>query len=406
LLIDSTTQTDRSRLLYCRDIVTELNNYSGKTSNGLYTYKIKSMRLSTKTSKLNIEGLYLQPVKPNVFFNKSLHDRFNIRLDTLQLNNFDFLSYHKYRILHASNLSLTNGNLSITTNPNGKQIETDRIKTFPNFVLKQLSADLNIDTIKAARINISYTEFNEKSQKTGTVTFNNSGGQILNVTTNKLALQKNNLCTAQLSSYFMNTGKLNVTFTFNLTDENASYSYKGGVGPMSLQAINPAVMPLALVKINSGKLTHMDFDINADSKSSRGKVALLYNDLKVTVLQADTNTNLLKHLTIASLYANIMVIKHDNPDNDGGRPRSFFVTYDRPKDSPFFKTIWHTLLSGIKPSVGLNEKMQENVKATLAEHAQQKQEHIIKKAQRKLRREERRRKRELKKLQDSTARSL
>ena len=52
LLIDSATQTDKSRLLYCRDIVAELNNYSGRSPNGLYTYKIKSLRLSTKTQSL------------------------------------------------------------------------------------------------------------------------------------------------------------------------------------------------------------------------------------------------------------------------------------------------------------------------------------------------------------------
>jgi hypothetical protein len=406
LLIDSATQRDKSRLLYCKDISTELNNYSGKTSNGLYVYKVKSIRFSTQTSKLNIEGLDLQPVKADVFFNKTLHDRFKIHLDSLQLNNFDFQSYHKFRIVNASCMILSHGSLEIINNPNKNLTEIDRIKSFPNFGLQQLKADLNIDTISAQHINISYTEFNKKSNKTGTITFNDSKGQILNVTTNKTLLQKNNISTARVSSNFMNKGKIDVLFTFNLTDTNASYSYKGSVGPMNLQALNPAIMPLALIKINQGTLTRMDFDINADSKTSKGKVAVLYNDLKVTVLKADTNTDRLKHMTIASLFANVMVIKHDNPDNEGELPRSFYVIYNRPKDSPFFKTIWHTLLTGIKPCAGLNEKMQQNVKAIIAEQKLHKQERIVKKAQRKQRREERRKKRELKKEQDSTANSL
>ncbi len=401
LLIDSATQTDKSRLLYCKDIFTELNDYSGKTSNGLYSYKIKSIRLSTQTSKLNIEGLDLQPVKADVFFNKTMHDRFKIHLDSLQLNNFDFQSYHKFRIINASCMILSHGSLEIINNPNKNLTEIDRIKSFPNFGLKQLKADLNIDTISAQHINISYTEFNKKSNKTGTITFNDSKGQILNVTTNKTLLQKNNISTARVSSDFMNKGKIDVLFAFNLTDTNASYSYKGSVGPMNLQALNPAIMPLALIKINQGTLTRMDFDINANSKISKGKVAVLYKDLKVTVLKADTNNDRFKHMTIASLFANVMVIKHDNPDNEGEQPRSFYVIYNRPKDSPFFKTIWHTLLTGIKPSAGLNEKMQQNVKAIIAEQKLHKQERIIKKAQRKQKREERRKKRELKKEQDS-----
>ena len=246
---------------------------------------------------------------------------------------------------------------------------------------------------------VSYTEYNQKSDQTGTIVFNNSSGRILNVTTNKDTLAKNNICTVNLNTYFMNRGKLDVLFRFNLTDENLPFSYKGSIGPMDLTLLNPAIMPLGLIKVNNGKLTRFEFDINADNSVSKGRIALLYNDLKVTVLKADTANDKLKHMTIASLFANVMVLKHNNPDNPGEVPRSFYVNYERPKDYPFFKNIWHTLLTGIKPCVGLNEKMQQDVKNKIADMAIQKQEHLIKKEQRKQRRAERKLKRALKKQQ-------
>jgi len=195
----------------------------------------------------------------------------------------------------------------------------------------------------------------------------------------------------------MNAGKLNVTFNFNLTDQNFPYTYKGNLAGMNLPLVNPATMPLALIKINTGTLTGMDFDISADSKVSKGRVAVLYKDLKVTVLKADTNNDRLKHMTIASLFANLLVIKHNNPDVDGGIPRSFYVTYKRPEESAFFSTIWKTLLNGIKPCAGYDNKMQNNVKARVADYKIKKQEHLVKKEQRKERRAERKKKRELKK---------
>jgi hypothetical protein len=396
LLIDSTTQADKSRLLYCRDILAELNNYSGKTSDGLYSYKMKALHLSTQTSKLNIEGLVLQPVKPDVFFGKSLHDRFNVHLDSLQIDHFDFLSYHKYRVINASSMVLSQGSLNIFNNPNKKHSDIDKIKTFPNFGLEKLKLDLKIDTIKVRHIDVSYTELGKKSNKTGTISFNKTSGVFLNITTNKEALQKNNISTAALESYFMNTGKLNVKFTFNLTDANFPYSYKGSLGAMDLQKVNPAIMPLALIKINTGKLTRLDFDIQADSKIAKGNVDLLYTDLKVTVLKADTSNDRLKHMTVASLFANLMVIKHNNPDTPGDTPRSFNVNYERPKDDPFFKTVWKTLLTGIKPCAGLDEQMQKNVKAKISDLKTKKQERLAKKEIRKERRAERKRKRELK----------
>lgn len=401
LLIDSATQTDRSRLMYCRDIVAELNNYTGHSPNGLYTYKIKALRLSTHTSRLNIQGLDLQPITNGAFFEKSRRDRFDVHLDSLQINHFDYLTFHKYRMVNASHMLLSNGSLNLMKNTSRNPVpeDVDKMKTFPNFGLKELRIDLNIDTIDARHIDVAYSELNPKSNKTGTITFNNTAARFLNVTTNKEALQKNNICTVNINSYFMNRGKLNVALTFNLTDESLPFTYKGEVGAMDLPPINPAIMPLGLIKINTGKLTKFEFDIKANNRVSKGNVRVLYNDLKVTVLKADTVNDKFRHMTIASLFANVMVLKHDNPDSPGEIPRSFNVTYYRPKDYPFFKNIWHTLLTGIKPCVGLDEKMQKDVKNKMADIAIQKQNRILKKAQRKQRRAARKRKRELEKVQ-------
>ncbi len=405
LLIDSASQTDRSRVLFCRDIVAELNNYAGQSGNSLYKYKIKSLRLSTKTSRLDIQGLDLKPVRPDVFFKNSQRDRFDVHLDTLRIDHFDYQGYHKYRVINASHMTLSGGALNLSGNPKFTRRTMDRERTYPNFGLKEIRADLNIDTIEAKRINVSYTEFNHKSGQTGTIVFNNTSGRVLNVTTNKEALARNNICTINLTSYFMNRGKLDMQFIFNLTDESLPFAYRGSIGPMDLTVLNPAVMTLGLIKINSGELTRFDFDIKADNSISRGRVALLYNNLKVTVLKADTINDKLKHMPIASLYANVIVLKHDNPDNPGEIPRSFNVNYERPRDYPFFKNIWHTLLTGIKPCVGLDEKMQQDVKNKIADMAIKKQERLIKKEQRKQRRAERRLKRELKKQQKEQAQS-
>ncbi|MGZ3777075.1 MAG: hypothetical protein ACXVI9_05655, partial [Mucilaginibacter sp.] len=399
LLIDSTTQADKSRTLYCKDIEAALDNYSGSMNKGLYNYHINSITLSTQTSRLTIKGLDLQPVKPEVFFKNSYHDRFKIHLDSLQLDHFDFVSYHKYRVLHASALTISSGGVAIFSNPRQSPAKTDRIKSFPHFALQQVNADITIDTIHARRINVTYTEFNKKSNQAGSVTFDNSTAEIIHVTTNPDSLKKNNISTAHISSRIMNSGKLDALMTFNLGDKNAAFAYKGSVGPMNLSSINPACMPLALIKLNSGTLKQMTFDIKANSQKAHGTVSILYNNLKVTVLKADTANDRLKHMTIASLFANILVIKHDNPDNPGARPRTVIVDYVRPDTTAFFGSIWKTLLAGIKPSAGVDKKMQENIKTEIADQKQKKQERQVKKAERKERRAQRRMKRELKKAQ-------
>ncbi|MDN3581106.1 hypothetical protein [Mucilaginibacter flavus] len=390
LLIDSLTQTDKSRFSYCKEIVTELNNYTGKTDNGLYDYKIKYLKLSTLTSKLNITGLQFEPAKSDIFFYKTESDRVSVGIDSLQLNNFDYLLYHKYRIVAASSLQLHNGWLKVSNNPNKtKKNDADAVSTFPNMIVRNTNADITIDTVRLKNIGVEYAEFNSDSKKTGTVLFNHTSGSFYNVTTNKKAIEKNNITRADLSSYFMNRGYLTTQFLFNLTDKDAAFSYKGSLGPFAANKVNQASMALAMVKISSGSVKQFNFDIKANSKVFKGDVSLLYNDLKVSLLKADTAHNQLKKQSLMSIFANLFVIKRNNPDAAGVAPRISHVVYERPKNSPFFKTIWRTLLTGIKPAVGLDEKSKSAANQRIAQHNQNKKDRLIKKAERKKHREER-----------------
>ena len=124
----------------------------------------------------------------------------------------------------------------------------------------------------------------------------------------------------------------------------------------------------------------------------------MYNDLNVSVLKVDTNFNDLKKKALASLYVNIFVIKHNNPDQAGGRPRSAYVENYRNTQTPFFKFIWQTLLTGIKPCAGVDKKTQNAVVALQNQQAINKQSRKIKKEQRIEKRAERRKKRAEKKL--------
>ncbi|MGZ3753776.1 MAG: hypothetical protein ACXVAY_05090 [Mucilaginibacter sp.] len=396
LLIDAATQTDQSRFLFCRDMVVELNNYTGKTPSGLYTYTIKYLKLSSLTSRLIASGISLKPTDSVRFFNKTLNDRYSGHLDGVQLNNFDFLNYYKYRVFSVSNMVLDKGSLSVYKNPNRPQLDADRTKTFPGSVLADVKLDLKIDTLLVKHLDISYTEVGQKSKQSGTINFTNTDAQFLNITNNKTALQKNSNCLARVSSDFMGRGELNVLFNFNLTDELAAYSYRGNLGPMDLNVVNPMAMPLGMVKINSGKLKSLDFDFKANSRVATGRVTVLYNDLKVTILKPDSQYVDLQRMRIASLYANIFILKHNNPDREGGIPRSFNVSYVRPVNSPFFNFTWKALFEGIKPGVGFNKKMQETAKALAAQSIIKKQTRKLKKIQRQLRREERRKRREAK----------
>ncbi len=379
LLIDSATQTDRSRLLYCKNITADVKNYSGRTANGLYNYSLKRLKLSTLTSQVNLTGFKFDPVNADVFFAKSRKDKFHVEFDSVQLNNFDFLSYHKYRSLTASSLIISGGLLDLYNNPNKIRIYKDKLETFPNVALYKLNMDLKIDSIELKKFDITYSEVGKKSRKTGTLVFANTNAQIGNVTTNPNALKKDSIATAKISTLFMGKGKLNIAFRFNLRASNAPYSFKGHLGPMPLQALNKVTMPLSMVKITEGTLKSYDFNIYGNANISRGHIALLYNDVKVRLLRVNNDNLLYSRKLIPTLFANLFVIKHNNPDKPGETPRTFDVVHRRPKDDPFFKTAWTIMLKGLKPTMGLDDKTESAVNKRVAEMEQKKKDRQEKK---------------------------
>ena len=126
---------------------------------------------------------------------------------------------------------INHGTIDLFKNPTSvKKPGIDNMKSFPNAALSKLTTDISIDTLSVKDIAVTYSEYNKKSLQSGTIAFNGTYGKFLNITNNKIELLKNNLCTADLHTRFMNTGKLDVHFSFDLVGKDYGYSYKGHLG--------------------------------------------------------------------------------------------------------------------------------------------------------------------------------
>ncbi|WP_345947985.1 hypothetical protein ABDD95_14115 [Mucilaginibacter sp. PAMB04274] len=370
LLIDSATQFDKSRFLFCREVSVQLHNYRGRAAKALYGYEVKRITYSTRTKQLQINGLSLLPLQtPASFFQKTYSDRFVLRVKSLQFNNFDFETFNKNQTIKASSASLSSGYIQVYSNPrtDPKSFKLDKSITFPNKTVQQLPVKLKIDTLKLSGYEVYYKEYNPKTKRTGYITFNRINGRMYNVTTDSAAIAKNHLWKANLRASFMNRAPMAVNFIFNLKDSLYAYSYRGWAGPLNLQAVNVATVPLSSIKIESGRLKRMDFNIQGNRKQAQGKVTLLYNDLKVQLLKADTASLKMRKLALVSLIANTLILKDNNPDKPDQQPRSVDVIYLRPKNYPFFQTLWRTLLVGIKKCAGLDTKTQRDADLKLSE---------------------------------------
>ncbi|HAL82599.1 MAG TPA: hypothetical protein DCO83_10495 [Mucilaginibacter sp.] len=253
LLIDSATQADNTRSLFCRDIVTDLYHFKWATADGLYKFGVKSIHFSALNSRLSIYGIEMKPVAATIFFAyaKKKWDRYTLHLNSVVLNNFDFQSFRKKQELNIAHLVIEKGLFEVYDNPNGGPKKTERIVTYPNWVLRNLKARLNVDTLDVSHIDVIYKAQNKKSTEAGAVLFGNTTGRFLHITNKQEVIKQHGKSTVKLSTYLMGKGKMDLAFAFNLSG-NYDYNYSGHLGPIDLPAGNSVVMPLGLVKFVSG----------------------------------------------------------------------------------------------------------------------------------------------------------
>jgi hypothetical protein len=380
LLIDSATQHDRSRTLFCKEIETRLDHFHGTTADGLYQFKFRSIRLSTRLSRLTMTGLTMLPLPSKAFFAKSKLDHFNLYLDSVSVNDINLQSLRMTPDLDITKMTVSKGHFSIYPNPNVPPKKTDRIVTFPNSVLGHMKSILSVDTLNLQHIDVSYTEYNKASGEAGTITFNNTSARFLHISNKKEKVARYPWSTVHLTTYVMGKGKFNLAVGFKLNDNREPFNYTGHLGPIDLKDGNSVLMPLGLARAQSGNVQSLDFSVAGTQKTTKGKVTFLYNDLKVELLRH--NEKGYSKRTLITLLANLIVLKNNNPDNAQTAPRSANVVFVRPASTPFFKSMWQTILSGIKPCAGLGKADAPPAKP-LTEKEQKKQDKALKKAKKK-----------------------
>lgn len=375
LLIDSATQKDTTRTLYSREIAISIRNFEGVSAGGNYQYKVHSVSYSTRNGRMTARGLALRPLPVSQFMARTKDDRFSFTLDSLVTNQLNYGSFMLEHFLNASKLVAYKGSLGIYSNPNGPLPKTDRIITFPNYIIRQLKTHFAIDTLDISGFDVNYTEFNKKSKKPGTLTFKNTKARFVHISNERIKLAKNPLCAARLSTLFMGAGRLDLSCTFNLTDKVYAFQYTGHLGAMNLMDINPLVMPLALGKVKSGQLQSLDFSISGNQRTNAGTVKLLYKNLDIALL--DRNYHL---KPVKTLLANALVVKANNPDDASVPARFAKVVFLRPMNYPFFRTLWSTLLSGIKPCAGVGYAVNSRASQPLSAKEQKARRKALKKA--------------------------
>jgi len=373
-LIDSLSQQDSSRIYYSSGVDFKMDSYQIATRDSMYYINFSEVDFSTSDKRLKINRIELKPRQSKADFYKVVEkptDRFDLAFDSLLVENINIPELLKNQRFHAQKINIEKGSVEIYNNANYARIPTSKKGKDPHQQLQKLAWNLNIDTLNILHTDISYEELSKVTQQRGKLSFNNSTIRFTNVTNDSLAISRNHLMGVSMQTKFMNAASLQANLQFDLISDIGAFEFQGKLNAMNGRALNPVLLPLAEVEINSANIQSLAFNFKANEKDARGTVNFRYNNLKVKLLMLEEK-GILSQSKIASSVANNFIINSSNP-TESGEFTSGTVYYGRPQTYSLFKFMWKSIFQGVKTSVGVSQEREARLKKT-AERTKQRVE--------------------------------
>lgn len=355
--VDSAANADSTRLFFAKEAMLGCENLTWTSSNKLYRYSAKNISLSSVARAARVQSFAMDPQLGEDAFVKSLptqDDRFDFSLQDILIKNLDFLQL-KEEIITADSLLIGGASVKIYRDLNIVRDKKNRVGTYPHQALRKLPIPLSVKKVLISNTFLEYKERNNITGKAGKVQFNGVQAVISNLTNKKELMAKNNIMTIDINSRFLNKAPFRATWLFYLQSGNGRFDVKGSLGSLNAKDLNVLTEPMGPARIEDGQINSVQFDFTGHDYGMGGTVRLLYDDLKVALLEKDKGAKEWDKKGLTSLLANIL-IKNSNPSKRKDAPRIATVAYQRDTNRSIFNMAWKALFQGIKETVGIKGK--------------------------------------------------
>ncbi|MDQ3279354.1 MAG: hypothetical protein M3Q06_13580, partial [Bacteroidota bacterium] len=355
ILLDSSTRNDKSRFLFAQNARIHFGDYSSTSKDGLYRFRIGNADVFATEKRVVLKNLSFKPTLSREAFaskHKVAKEMYTLLLPQLTITGADWWSALNEEEVMASAIETNGGSLAIYLNR--EKPPANKMGNFPSQLLQKLPVKLAVNKAAIRNLDLQYEEYNPLSKQNGTLYFDNASIHITNMHNGT----GNGPMEMKGTAQFMHSIPIEASFRFDMARA------KSGAFTASLRAdkdfdgslLNSFTVPLGMMKVEKGSLQKLQVDMQGDETGAKGEVEVLYQDLKLAMLEKDKGEAALDKKSVTSLFANLFVLKKSNPKKDEA-PRKEPAQFKRDPTGGFFMLVWKTALTGILKTIGAPEKI-------------------------------------------------
>lgn len=366
VLINEDSAADTARIFFAKALDVLVPNFEYDLGDGFYRARFDGLRFNTEARELAISKLSFAPKMSKTNFFKKKNQAVTmaiLKVDSLKFDGLDFHQLVEQQKIVSKSLLVKDGRVDLFNDLRYPKRKRSHIGRAPHQQLMKLKIPVDIDTVFVDNVDILYGETSSKTYQEGIITFNGARGVITNVTNDSTVLAQDKFMRADLRCRIMNAGNLHAMFGFDMLSANGAYTYKGSLGSMQATAYNKILKPLLNVEIGSGNVRKVTFDMHGTDRRNWGDFRFDYDNLRVRILGEKDEEGKRSKKRVLSFLVNQVIINDSNPDANE-KYHIGKITYQRVPEFSFWKTLWRSLLEGIKQTAGISPEREARLMGT------------------------------------------
>ena len=271
-------------------------------------------------------------------------DYINLKSGAVSIGPLDIDTYIKDNKLNIGTATIDN---FLFTDYKDKQLPFNGgiVKPLPVTMIKKIPQQISVDTILLTNANVVYTEVSEKTKQAGTIPVTRMTIKLLNF--KNYNINATDSLSIQANGYLMDTAWIRLRLKESYTDSLGGFLMTLRVKPTDLTLLNPALIPLASIKLESGFLDTLSMRAVGREFLSLGEMNMYYLNLKIRLLKNADEKKKTFFTSIISFIANSFVVKKNNSSRIG---KVFFI---RKRDRSAINYLIKIAMSGMASSAGV-----------------------------------------------------
>lgn len=326
-----------------------IDRFTGSFSNKFSLFNWHNVGYDNNSKTLSLDSFRYTPTEDHATFNARQQfqaDYIKAHTGAITMGPIELETFARDTVLSIGLLEVKDGYLD---DYRDKRIprEPGIVRALPAGLLKKIPFRFRSDSIRVVNSIVRYEEFDDKTQKAGSVMVTELNGSI------KHARNYDHSPTDTLRIYAQGNlaGSIATRLWVNesYTDSLGGFRMHVDMEKGDLSILNPVLAALANVELKSGKLDSLRMDVIGREAFAYGNMRLYYDKLKVRVVKGNPR----------SLGSRLMNFVANTLIQNRSKGNGNLVYVDRLRDRSAINYLVKITLSGVMTNVGIKKPVKE-----------------------------------------------